>query len=309
MKRVLITGGAGFIGRHCLPELLARGYEVHATSRNPPTHCAGDINWHQIDLLDDDRIEGLTARVRPSHLLHLAWDTTPRQYWTSPDNLRWVQASLDLVQSFVRNGGRRIVFAGTCAEYDWTHGYCREDVTPLTPSTLYGSCKHALHLMADAYLAQHDVTSAWGRLFFLYGPYEQPERFVPSVIRALLRGESARCTHGRQLRDFLHIAEAASALATVLDSGLTGPINVASGEAVALKDIAGIIADQLGKRNLLKLGSILAPPNDPPELLANVSRLADELSWSPRRTLAEGLGKTIAWWRSHERYEAVHENQ
>jgi nucleoside-diphosphate-sugar epimerase len=305
MKRVLLTGGTGFIGRPCLQELLARGFEVHAVSRTPPRDGVSGIIWHTLDVFDAAAVDNLTERLRVSHLLHLAWDTTHRLYWTSADNLRWVQASLDLFQAFVRHGGRRAVFAGTCAEYDWSHGYCCERVTPLSPSTLYGSCKHALRLMVEAYAAQHDVSCAWGRLFFLYGPHEQPQRFVPSIIRALLARQPAACTHGRQLRDFLFVADAASALAALLDGDLRGPVNIASGEPIVLKDLALRIGEHLGRPDLVQLGRLAAPIGEPRALLADVSRLASELSWSPRFSLDEGLCETIDWWRATPLQEAA----
>ncbi len=305
MKQVLLTGAGGFVGRHCLQELLARGYKVHATSRTPPAGGQDNISWYRVDLLDGRQIEDLLARVRPSHLLHLAWDTTPRLYWTSADNLRWLQASLDLVQAFVRHGGQRIVFAGTCAEYDWSHGYCCERITPLIPATLYGSCKHALRLIVEPYLAQHNTSCAWGRLFFLYGPHEHPQRMVPSVIRALLAKQPAPCTHGRQLRDFLFVADAASALTALLDSDLHGPVNVASGEPIALKDLALRIGERLGRPDLVQLGRLAAPPDEPPILLANITRLTRELSWSPRHGLDKGLRQTIEWWDAIRVQEAA----
>jgi nucleoside-diphosphate-sugar epimerase len=298
MKRVLLTGAGGFVGRHCLPELLARGYEVHAASRRPPADKGDEIAWQQIDLLDGRQIDELIASLRPTHLLHLAWDTRPGLYWTSSDNLRWVQASLDLVQSFARHGGRRVVCAGTCAEYDWSHGYCCERATPLVPRTLYGSCKHALRLMAESYLTQRQISFAWGRLFFLFGPHEHPQRFVPSVIRALLACQPAPCTHGRQLRDFLHVRDAAAALTALLDSELQGPVNIASGEPVALKDVALRVGQQIGLPDLVQLDRIVAPPSEPPVLLANVARLTHELAWHPRLGLDEGLRQTIDWWRT-----------
>lgn len=305
MKRVLLTGGTGFVGRACLQELLARGFEVHALSRKAPRDGVGGIAWHTLDLFDGAAVVKLVERLRASHLLHLAWDTTHRLYWTSADNLRWVQASLDLFQVFVRHGGRRAVFAGTCAEYDWSHGCCCERVTPLSPATLYGSCKHALRLMIEAYAAQHDVSCAWGRLFYLFGPHEQSQRFVPSIIRALLAGKPAACTHGRQLRDFLFVDDAASALAALLDSDLHGPVNIASGEPIALKVLAQRIGEHLGRPDLVQIGRLAAPAGEPRVLLANVSRLATELSWSPRFSLDEGLSKTIDWCRATPVQEAA----
>jgi nucleoside-diphosphate-sugar epimerase len=298
MKRVLVTGAGGFVGRHCLPELLERGFEVHASCRRPTRdETPRPVTWHAADLLEPGGPEALVARVRPTHLLHMAWEATPGTYWESPDNLCWLRASLDLLTAFAAAGGERLVSAGTCAEYDWTSGRCCERDTPLAPSTLYGTCKNALRQVEEAFAARQGFSFARARLFFLYGPHEHPRRFVPSVIRPLLAGEPARCTHGRQVRDFLFVADAASALAAVLDSPVTGAVNVASGEPVALRDVAGAVAVLLGRPDLLRLGALPPPPGEAPVIVADVARLAGEVGWSPRRSLEQGLARTVEWWR------------
>ncbi len=298
MKRVLVTGAGGFVGRHCLPELLEREFEVHAASRRPPRDEAPPaVTWHAADLLEPGGPGALVAGVRPTHLLHLAWEATPGTYWESPDNLRWLRASLDLVAAFAAAGGERLVSAGTCAEYGWASGRCSERGTPLAPATLYGTCKHALRQVEEAFAVRQGFSFARARLFFLYGPHEDPRRFVPSVIRPLLAGEPARCTHGRQVRDFLFVADAASALAAVLDGPVTGAVNIASGEPVALRELAGAVAALLGRPDLLRLGALPAPPGEAAVIVADVARLAGEVGWSPRRSLEEGLARTVEWWR------------
>ena len=92
--------------------------------------------------------------------------------------------------------------------------------TPLTPDTLYGTAKHALHVIADAWARQVGVELAWGRVFHLYGPHEHPDRLVPGLARAMLRGEIAPCSHGRQVRDFLYVPELGDAFAALLASGV-----------------------------------------------------------------------------------------
>ena len=127
MKRVVVTGARGFVGRHCLPLLLARGYEVHAVSTRPGPTADDDVRWHQVDLLDGAAAPALIDAVHPSHLLHLAWCTDHGAYWTSPQNLQWVETTLALARAFSRTG-RRIVMAGTCAEYRLgTSGLCGDD--------------------------------------------------------------------------------------------------------------------------------------------------------------------------------------
>jgi nucleoside-diphosphate-sugar epimerase len=110
-----------------------------------------DIHWQHCDLLDSEKVSALLKKVKPTHLLHFAWITAHGEFWTSLENLRWVRASLDLLEAFVKNGGRRAVVAGTCAEYDWQYGYCSEQITPLIQTTLYGICKHSLQIMFEAF--------------------------------------------------------------------------------------------------------------------------------------------------------------
>lgn len=298
MKRVLITGATGFIGRHCLSELSNRGYEVHAVfSRKPESDLPCEC-WHQADLLDFEQIPALVAKVQPSHLLHLAWFTAPGRYWTSPENLRWIQSSLSLLQTFVRHGGSRVVMAGTCAEYDWRYGFCSESLTPLNPASLYGVCKLSLGRMLASFASEAELSAAWGRIFFVYGPYEHPDRLVPSVIRALLRGRLAECSSADEIRDFLYVEDAAQAIVALLDCNVKGSVNIASGIPVSLKMLVLQIGEQLGRRNLIRLGTASASSRDSSMLVADVRRLTYEVGWLPSHDLTAGLDRTIEWWKA-----------
>jgi len=142
------------------------------------------------------------------------------------------------------------------------------------------------------------LSTAWGRIFFQFGPYEHPERLVPSVICNLLLNREAPCSHGRQIRSFLHVADVGEAFAAVLDSELEGPVNIGSDERVSLAELVDRIGRQIGRPELLRLGARPAPPQEPSLLVPEIHRLRDEAQWRPRLTLNEGLSDTIAWWRS-----------
>ncbi|RYX86177.1 NAD(P)-dependent oxidoreductase [bacterium] len=306
MPKVLLTGATGFIGRHCLPLLLAYGWEVHAlSSRSPESMNQSESGavWHQVDLFDAGQVQAVMASVQPEALLHLAWHSTaPGGFWSTPQNFRWVQVSLELMQAFAEQGGKRAVLAGTCAEYDWTavgtSDLCEEYGMPLRPATLYGTCKHALHLMVEAWAKQTGISAAWGRVFFLYGPHEHPDRLVPATIRALLSNSPARCSSGVQVRDFMAIQDAAAAFVALLQSEVTGAVNIASGQAVAVKKVANCIGELLQRSELIELGALPTNADEPPFLVADVRRLRDEVGWEPHYDLQSGLETAIDWGRA-----------
>lgn len=296
-KRVLVTGATGFIGSHCLAPLLQRGYEVHAVSTKSGAIAEPSIVWHQTDLLDGSSCERLMTTVKPTHLLHLAWYVVPGKLISSDLNFDWVRSSIELLRLFQRQGGRRVVMSGSSYEYDWNYGYCHEMRTPTAPNTIYGACKHALDVMVQAFCQAHGVSHAWPRIFFLYGPKEHPDRLVSSVIRSVLQGQEARCSHGKQIRDYLHVQDVAEALVSVLDSGIEGAVNIGSGTAVTLREMIVTIGRILGREDLLKLGAIPSRANDAPLVVADVERLINEVKWQPRFSMEEGLKQTIEWWR------------
>jgi nucleoside-diphosphate-sugar epimerase len=314
---VLVTGASGFLGRHCLPLLVEAGFDVHALSRRPERISTSGIRRHAVDLLRPGSAAEVMSHIRPQYLLHLAWYAVPGKFWEARENLEWLRASLELLLAFAGGGGERLVAAGSCAEYDWNDadnrsgGECSEAATPLLPGTLYGSSKHALERVLHHSRRQTGVSSAWGRIFFLYGVGEQPERLVAYAVHSLLQGEPAHCSEGRQVRDFLHVTDAAAAFVALLRSEVEGPVNIASGIPVSIRQILEQIGQETGRPGLLRYGardSSLNNPGsrdsslnhgrtEPARLWANVRRLKEEVGFSPQYDLAAGIRQTVEWWR------------
>jgi nucleoside-diphosphate-sugar epimerase len=244
---------------------------------------------HRLDLLDDAVTTALLHRLRPTHLLHAAWDVSHSGYWTSPANFTWLAAGVRLLRDFLACGGIRAVGVGTCAEYAWDADLYSEHRSALSAATPYGRCKLAL---GEAFAAANGMgaSTAWARLFFPYGPGDGAQRFLPSLRRSLMAGKPVATTAGTQIRDFIHVEDVAGALAALLHSGVTGPVNIGSGQGVALRDMALELAGALGADpGLLRFGALPIRPGDPPALIAEVTRLRDEVGFTPRVAWRDGV--------------------
>jgi nucleoside-diphosphate-sugar epimerase len=300
MARVLVTGASGFMGRF-IPALLAvRGHEVHLAGRalektEWPVPLPGDCFCHKVDLCAADATDQLVARIRPTHLLHLAWYAEPGRFWTSTNNITWVAASLMLFQAFVKHGGERFVGAGTCAEYDWDYHTLSPAHTPLRPSTLYGRAKASLFQLLSVAAREAGVSFAWGRIFYPFGPYEHPQRLLPQVISGLLRNEDVALSEGQQVRDFIYSEDAAHIFASLLTAPLEGATNVASGCGMSVRELAEAAARHAGNTQRLRFGQRPLGNDASPFMVADASILALEGS---RVGVDEGLRRTVRWWQS-----------
>ena len=121
----------------------------------------------------------------------------------------------------------------------------------------------------------------------------------PSVITPLLNNKEALFTHGKQYRDFLHVQDVAEAFVSILESNLQGPVNIASGQSIQVKELIYKIAKKLGKLDLVKLGALPFSEKEPLFIGANTELLKEEVKWSPKFDLDTGIDQTISWWEKN----------
>lgn len=306
---IIITGGTGFLGRYIVEALVGREFIVHIFSRAVTQETVSElakrygtaVRTHRVDLHDTEKVASLVKRIRASYMLHAAWDTRHGIFWNSPENLDWIVSSKLLLQAFIEAGGRRFVGVGTCAEYDWEARELlfAEGATKLLPATMYGQSKLAFRKSLVTLSQHHSISSAWGRLFLVFGPQEGPKRFVSSAITSLLRGEQFLASTGDQIRDFSDVRDIAAGFVALLESQVTGDVNIASGEARTVSSVLMAIAEQLGRSDLVKLGARVRPAGEPQRLVASVERLRKEVRWKPATPFEERLTQTIEWWKEH----------
>jgi len=267
-KLIVLTGATGFVGRQILRDLIARGERVRVLVRDRERLTSGydpaRVEVLEIPDLFAEAPERLDALLADADLLiHAAWYAEPGKYLTSPLNLHCLEGTLRLAQAFRRAGGGRFVGIGTCAEYDFS-GEVLTDETPLKPSTLYAACKASVFHVLSHSLGGEGVEFGWCRLFYLHGEGEDERRLVPYVRKQLQAGEPALLSAGLQVRDFINVVDAARMIVDFSLGSLCGVANICTGIPMTVRELAEQIADEYGRRDLLRFGA--RPDNlfDPP---------------------------------------------
>jgi nucleoside-diphosphate-sugar epimerase len=292
-RRVLVTGGTGFLGRHVAALGSRLGAETHSLSTGIPAHGSGV--HHAVDLEDPEGLEALVDDVRPEAILHLAARGVVAGA-DSPARLLAVNAGglANLLEAVLARDARpRVVVAGTGYEYAPQDRPLRE-TDPLGPFTPYGVSKAAAALVAGHYAATLPVMLL--RLFNLYGEGEPSPRLAPSIIAAARKGEPVELTRGQQVRDMTYVGDAAEAFWRALSVPFDPPglrvLNVGTGRAVTVNEFVALLAGHLTRRGLepvLLPGARPYRPSEPMTYLPDTERLRATLGWSPPTSLEQGL--------------------
>ncbi|MGK9052275.1 NAD-dependent epimerase/dehydratase family protein [Xaviernesmea oryzae] len=268
---VLLTGGTGFVGRQVLRALAEAGARVRLVVREGSEsrlghHSAIESVIRTKDLFRESTEWWAEALDGVETVIHVAWYVEAGKYLQSPENIVCLEGTLRMAQAAALAGVRRFVGVGTCFEYDISAGMLATD-TPLRPVSPYAGAKAATFLALSQWLPLHRIDFAWCRLFYLFGEGEDERRLVPYLRAQLAAGRPVELTSGNQIRDFLDVREAGRQIAEIALGDGTGPANICSGIPVTVRQMAERIADEYGRRDLLRFGA--RPDNlvDPPCVL------------------------------------------
>lgn len=266
---VLLTGATGFVGRHVLRTLEARGIPTRLVVRSGGSGPAA-TNVERVittrDLFAETAAWWADASLGVDTVIHAAWYTEPGKYLQSPKNLDCLEGTLRLARGAALSRVRRFVGVGTCFEYDLAGGVVSTG-TPLGPATPYAGAKAGAYMALSQWLPPQGVEFVWCRLFYLYGEGEDPRRLVPYVRTRIAAGEPVELTDGTQIRDFLDVTDAARMIVDAATGSRQGAVNVCSGVGITVRALVEQIADEYGRRDLLRFGARPLNLVDPPVVI------------------------------------------
>lgn len=284
MKRVILTGATGLIGKEAIKPLIELGFEIHALTTKD-INSGGGIKWIKCDIFDEDSVKEVFKKIKPTHLLHFAWATTG-DYLTSNINFDFLIASLSLLKYFKENNGKRAVFAGTCFEYEFKDEPLKEDDT-LNPQTVYAKCKNYLRELAELYCENNDISFGWGRIFYVYGHGESEKRLTAHIIKSFSQNKEVVINSGYLIRDYMYTKDIAGAFVKFLDTDVVGCVNICTGKGISLSDYAKKFAQELDKEELLIIKQEKA--TQPQIITGDNSRLINEVGYTPLYTFDNAI--------------------
>ncbi len=301
---VFLTGATGFLGSHLAVELARRGAVVHALRRDPSRTtripCPA-VTWHLGDLTDLDSLQNAVAQSRPAVVFHLG---AYGAVYGEKDDPAIFQVNVEGTWNLWRalEGQRcRLVYAGSCGEYGECRGPIREDQI-CRPQWFYPATKNAAAVLLSALGRRGDREVVILRPFGPYGPADNAGRIIPLTILSLLRGEEVRVTEGAQLRDYAFVDDHVAAFIHAALRPLPCPVrtyNIGSGQVITLRTLIETIVRAVDEKVMerVRFGAIPYRPDETWEMYCDSSAATDELGWSPRVPLIDGINRTVEWYR------------
>jgi nucleoside-diphosphate-sugar epimerase len=291
--RALVTGGAGFIGRHLCARLAAAGMGVHSASRreHPGTE---HFEHHTVDLQNYASVSALLDRVKPDYIFHLASHVqgAPDLKHVLPAFHGNLETTVNLLTAVAERGCKRFVMTGSFMEPSAAPG----DITPTSP---YAAAKWASAAYVRMFSVLYRVPVTTARVYMVYGPGQQDlTKLVPYTINCLLAGQAPRITSGSRLVDWIYVEDVADGFVrlALADDAVGQVVDLGSGSLIATSDLVATICRLVDPSIAPDIGALPDRPLEPTGA-AHVEDSHRVIGWTPHVSLDEGLRRTIEFYR------------
>jgi dTDP-glucose 4,6-dehydratase len=303
--RVLVTGGAGFIGSHFVKRLLAAGDQVEVLDKltyagNPANLVDTGVELRQGDVADSDAVARAAAGC--DAIVNFAAEThVDRSILSSADLIATNVVGVQTLLEWARESGGRLVHVSTDEVYgDLEAGGSSSEDDPLRPSSPYSAAKAAGDLQVLAYFRTYGLDALVTRGSNTYGPNQYPEKVLPLFITNALDGEPLPVYgDGRQVRDWLFVEDHCAAIEAALRSGRAGEVyNIGGGDERENREVTRMVVEHTDADQAL-VRHVEDRAGHDRRYSLDCSKIASELEWRPRVPLDEGFARTVAWYREN----------
>jgi nucleoside-diphosphate-sugar epimerase len=265
--KILVTGSTGFVGQQVIKALSLLEVELSLVLRaDKSTFYNKNKNITSVidskNIFDESDSWWQEKCLGIDLLIHLAWYAEPGKYLDSPINEQCFQGTMKMAKGAAQAGVKRFIGIGTCFEYQFSD-LPLDISSPLDPQTQYAAAKVKTFHHLTSFFKEHKTEFLWCRLFYLFGEGEDDRRLIPFLRKQLAAGKEVELTSGDKVKDYLNIEEAGKIITGLAMNKHTGPYNVCSGQPITIKKIAEEIADEYGRRDLLKFGNLQRESVDP----------------------------------------------
>jgi UDP-glucose 4-epimerase len=291
-KKVLITGGRGFIGTHLCNLIASRGGEVHATSRKIKTQVEDGIYIWNIDLINTRKVEELVKSIKPDLIIHLASIVKGSRdlNFVLPMLRNNLLTTVNILTAARKTECRKVILTGSMEE-----PILGSDAIPNSP---YSVAKWATTAYGRMFHSLYDLPVVILRVFMVYGPGQLDfTKLIPYTIRETFSGKRPEISSGKRKVDWIYVKDvvdgyAAAALADKVDGAI---IDIGSGERVSIKKIVTSITKMINPEIKPKFGAISDRKNEYSRI-ANTEKTSNLINWSPKMSLPRGLKSTVDWF-------------
>lgn len=299
LRRLLVAGGTGFIGRHICYAALAEGYQVAALSLHPPTVPLSGVCYLRADLADIESLRRALDNAAFDYVINVGGYVDHRAYWAGGQQV--IAAHLggvtNLLKLLDRSMLKRYIHIGSSDEYGALPAPQREDMreNPISP---YSWAKAATTQLLQMLWRTEHFPAVTLRLFLVYGREQGVQRFLPQIVRGCLLDARFPVSEGCQLRDFCHVGDIAQGvLAALKASDADGEvINLASGQPRSIRETIETLCRIAGS-GTPEFGAIPYRAGENMALYADIGKARALLGWNPQIAFADGLADTIAGYR------------
>jgi UDP-glucose 4-epimerase len=294
--RILLTGASGVVGKAVLARLKKEGHEVKVLARSQK---GVDVIFCDLALISEETKRKLKA-FAPDLVIHAAWAGTENTERNDPRFMEInTNAGMQLMEAALAAGCKRWIGFGSQAEYaaGIDHPISENDAT--TPETNYGKAKVELCAQQQQFARTNGIEFTWLRLFTCYGEGMKESYIIPTLIRQMAAGEMPMLSTPHSVWDHLHADDAADAILRVISDNAGGIYNLGYGEGISIREVAMIIAKELGFAKFAELEANMKA-NDAPAIMrvANMEKFSTTFSWKPAITPQQGLAEYVARHRS-----------